>query len=145
MRSLNVVALTGKLVQEPELRYFANGVALLTLRFCFWTNKKDGDAWKETGNFIDVKQFKASEGFVKMLHKGSPLAISGRLEVEEWVDKNTNGKRSKVVVIAQEITFSGPKPDNETPADPQTLAPIEGFKAESQGTIPLGDAPAVPF
>lgn len=144
MRSLNVVALTGKLVAEPELRYFASGTSLLTLRFCFWTSKKDGDAWKETGNFIDIKQFKPSENFVKMLHKGTPLAISGTLEVEEWNDKATNQKRSKAVIIAREMSFAGPKPDNDTPDDPQTLAPIEGFKAQ-QGTIPLAGGEETPF
>jgi len=139
-KSLNVVALTGKLVAEPELRYFGSGMALLNLRLCFWTNKKEGESWVETGNFIDVKQFKPSEKFVGLLHKGSPLAISGRLEVEEWKDKETGKSRSKVVVVAQEITFAGPKQSNETPKDHDTLAPIDGQK-----TIPLDEGEWQPF
>jgi|SRR5690349_7276012 len=141
MKSLNVVALTGKITGEPELRYLQNGKPILSFRFCFWTSKKDGDVWKESGNFIDVTQFAANENFARLLHDKTPLAIQGRLEMDEWVDKNTNQKRSKIKLIAQDLTFSGPKSENEPPKQHDTLAPIDG----TQGTIPLDGGPEVPF
>lgn len=141
MKSLNCVCLTGKITGEPEIRYLQTGKPVLKFRFCFWTSRKDGDAWKELGNFIDVIQWNPSENFAKRLHDKTPLAISGRLEMDEWTDKTSGAKRQKLQVVAQDLTFSGPKPDNDPPKEHETLAPIDGERK----TIPLADGEDLAF
>lgn len=141
MKSLNQTCLTGKIMGEPEVRYFGSGTAILKFRFCFWTSKKDGDTWKETGNFIDVIQWKPSENFTKLLKDRTPLAISGNLEMDEWQDKNSGQKRSKIQLVARDICFfSAPK----DAASQDSLAPVDEYKSE-QGTIPLADGDSTPF
>ena len=139
MKSLNVVALTGKALESPEIRSFSSGNEVMTLRFVWWTTKKDGDAWKENANFIDVKQWKPSRKFADLVHKGTPLAISGSLEMEEWVDKKTGVTRNKYVIVAHNICFSGPKAENEVPGSQDTLAPIDG------GKVTLSEGEETPF
>ena len=47
------------------------------------------------------------------LKKGSPVLIEGRLSLEQWDDKATWQKRSKVVVVAEKVHFLWSAPERE--------------------------------
>jgi len=66
---------------------------------------------REEVTFVDVEVFgKTAETAQKYLSKGRPVFIEGRLKFDQWDDKQTGQKRSKLKVIADNIQFVGPPP-----------------------------------
>ena len=109
MASFNKVILMGNLTRDPELRYTPKGTAIA--KFGLAVNR----AWKtETGEtkedvlFIDVEAFsRQAETIGQYLKKGSPILLEGRLRLDTWDDKQTNQKRTKILVTAENVRFLG--------------------------------------
>ena len=109
MPSFNKVILMGNLTRDPELRYLPDGTAVAKLGLA--VNRK----WKtETGEtkedvlFIDVEAFRRqAETIGEYLKKGSPVLLEGRLRLDTWDDQQTNQKRSKILVVADNVRFLG--------------------------------------
>ncbi len=104
MANLNKVFLMGNLTRDPELRYIPSGQAVSTLGLA--VNNKFGKDQKEDVLFIDVDVWgKTAENCTQYLHKGSPVFIEGRLRLQQWDDKTSGQKRSKVSVTANSVQF----------------------------------------
>jgi len=109
MASFNKVILMGNLTRDPELRFTPKGTAVAKLGLA--VNR----AWKtETGEtkedvlFIDVEAFsRQAETIGQYLKKGSPILVEGRLRLDTWDDKQTNQKRTKILVTAENVRFLG--------------------------------------
>ena len=109
MASFNKVILMGNLTRDPELRYTPKGTAVA--RFGLAVNR----TWKsETGEtkeevlFIDIDAFsRQAETIGQYLKKGSPVLVEGRLRMDTWDDKQTNQKRTKILVTAENVRFLG--------------------------------------
>src|SRR5213594_969108 len=107
MASFNKVILMGNLTRDPELRYTPKGTDIA--KFGLAVNR----AWKtETGEtkedvlFIDIEAFsRQAETIGQYLKKGSPVLVEGRLRLDTWDDKQTNQKRSKILVTAENVKF----------------------------------------
>jgi single-strand DNA-binding protein len=58
----------------------------------------------------------------KHLRKGSPIYVEGRLKLDQWDDRQTGAKRSKLKVVAESMQFVGPRattaPDSPPPTRP---------------------------
>jgi single-strand DNA-binding protein len=106
MNGFNKVILAGNLTRDPEQRFLPNGNAVATWGMALnrkWT--VDGQAREET-IFVDVTAFaKTAELASQYLKKGGPLLLEGRLKLDTWDDRQTGQKRSKLVVVAEAITF----------------------------------------
>ena len=48
---------------------------------------------------------KQAESIDKYLKKSSPIFLEGRLKLEQWVDKNTQQKKSRIIVVAEMVKF----------------------------------------
>lgn len=109
MPSLNKVMLMGNLTKDAELRYLPGGQAVLEFRIAV-TRKyrtQQGEDKEETC-FIDVNLWgKRGEAVSQYLTKGKPLFVEGRLQLDEWDDKESGQKRSKMRVVAENIEFVG--------------------------------------
>ncbi len=104
---MNMVALTGRLIKEGDLRYGQNGNAIL--RFSIAVNRvrrgADGSRTEET-SFIDCVYFgKAAESVNQYLDKGRQVAISGELRQNRW--EQDGQTRSKLEVFVNSITLLG--------------------------------------
>ena len=75
MPNINQVALSGRLVQDPELRFMDNGSARLRGRIAVNRSYRDrNDEWQEETSFFDIVLWqKAAETFAERLHKGTPV------------------------------------------------------------------------
>ncbi len=109
MASLNKVLLIGNLTKDPELRYTQNGTAVCDVRLA--VNRKfqgqNGEQREETC-FVDVTVFgKRAEAFSRFFQKGKPAYFEGRLKFDQWDDKQTGQKRSKLSVVAEDWQFVG--------------------------------------
>ena len=109
MASFNKVILMGNLTRDPELRYTPKGTAIAKLGLAVnrvW--KTETGETKEDVLFIDVEAFsRQAETIGQYLKKGSPVLVEGRLRLDTWDDKQTNQKRSKILVTAENVRFLG--------------------------------------
>lgn len=127
MPNLNQVNLIGHLTREPELRYTPKGTAVVEIALAInreW--KTEAGEKKFEVAFVDVTAWaRLAEVIGQYLHKGSPVFITGRLSLESWVDKSTQQKRQKLVVVADGMQLLGSKPSTgeDQPGQSQRTAP----------------------
>src|SRR2546422_1736559 len=107
MASFNKVILVGNLTRDPELRYTSNGKAIAKIGLAVnrvWTTET-GEK-KEEVTFVDVDVFgRTAENVGQYMRKGSPMLIEGRLRLDQWDDKQTGQKRSKLAVVGEVVQF----------------------------------------
>ena len=109
MASFNKVVLLGNLTRDPELRYTPKGTAVAKLGLAVnrvWTN--EAGEKKDEVTFVDVDVFgRTAENAGQYLRKGRPVLIEGRLKLDQWEDKTTGQKKSRLGVVAEMIQFLG--------------------------------------
>jgi single-strand DNA-binding protein len=67
---------------------------------------QDGE-WQEEAHFFDLTAWKElADNVVESLKKGDRVTVVGRLNLDRWEDKNTGDKRSKVAIVADEVSAS---------------------------------------
>lgn len=114
MASFNKVILVGNLTRDPEIRVTPKGTSIC--QFGLAVNRKFKDesgAPRDETTFIDVEAWgKTGELIGKYLRKGSSCLAEGRLRLDQWEDKGSGQKRSKLKVVAENVQFLGsPKGD----------------------------------
>lgn len=151
MASFNKVILVGNLTRDPELRYTPKGTAIAKIGVAVnrvWTTET-GEK-KEEVTFVDVDVFgRTAENVGQYMRKGRPILIEGRLRLDQWDDKQTGQKKSKLGVVAETVQFLGSAQgggEGGTPAPARRAAPA----AAAPAAEPLeGDGPPesddVPF
>lgn len=101
---MNNVNLMGRLTKDPELRRTESGNAVT--RFTIAVNRKYD---RDKADFINCTAFKGTGEFIdKYFKKGEMIALSGRLQIDEWTDKDGN-KRTAPNVVADNVYFCGSK------------------------------------
>jgi len=107
MANFNKVILAGNLTRDPELRYTPKGMAIAKLGLAInrnWTSES-GER-KEEVTFVDVDAFgKQAETIGQYLKKGRPILIEGRLRLDQWDDKQTGQKRSRLGIVLESFQF----------------------------------------
>lgn len=128
MAGYNKVILIGNLTRDPELRYTPKGTAIAKLGIAVnRTWRTETGEQKEEVTFIDVDAFgKQAELIGQYLKKGNPLMLEGRLRLDQWDDKQTGQKRSKLGVVMEGFQFIGGGANrSETGNDPGMRRPSE--------------------
>lgn len=102
---LNVVALMGRLVADPELRTTPQGTNVCRFRLaCDRSFVRQGE--QRQADFLDVVAWRQTAEFVsKYFQKGSLIAIEGSLQTRQYQDKNGNN-RTAVEVLADNVSFA---------------------------------------
>jgi single-strand DNA-binding protein len=108
MNGFNKVILAGNLTRDPELRYTPSGTAIA--KFGLAVNRKWKDTqtneMKEEVTFVDIDAFgRQAETIGQYLKKGRPILVEGRLKLDQWEDKQTQQKRSRLGVVLESFTF----------------------------------------
>jgi single-strand DNA-binding protein len=107
MANFNKVIIAGNLTRDPELRYTPKGTAIAKLGLALnrsWRTES-GEQRDET-TFVDVDAFgRQAEVIGQYMRKGRPILIEGRLRLDEWEDKNTGQKRSRLGVVLESFSF----------------------------------------
>jgi single-strand DNA-binding protein len=107
MAYLNKVFLIGNLTRDPELRVTPKGTAIC--QFGIAVNrqfKDDTGALRDETTFVDIEAWgKQGELVAKYLAKGSPAMVEGRLKLDQWEDKTSGQKRSKLKVVLDNVQF----------------------------------------
>lgn len=105
---LNVVAIMGRLVADPELRTTQQGTNVCTFRIaCERSYTKPGE--QRQSDFVDIVAWgKTAEFICKFFRKGSMIAIDGSLQTRHYQGKD-GSNRTAVEVVASNISFAGAK------------------------------------
>jgi single-strand DNA-binding protein len=109
MPSLNKVYLTGNLTRDPELRYTPSGTAVCRLGLAvnrrFTTSQGES---REESCFIDIDVWgRTAEQCNQYLRKGSAALVEGRLKMDQWEDRASGQKRTKLLVHGENVQFIG--------------------------------------
>jgi len=107
--SFNKVILLGNLTRDPEIKYTPKGTAIANIGLAVnrvYSNDQ-GEKQEET-TFIDVELWgRTAEIAQEYLRKGRPVLIEGRLKLDQWDDKATGQKRSKLRVVGETMQLLG--------------------------------------
>lgn len=130
---LNIVAIMGRLVEDPELRTTQQGTNVCTFRIaCERSYTPKGQ--QRQADFINIVAWRQQADFVsKYFRKGSMIAVEGSLQTRQYQDKNGNN-RTAVEVVANNISFAGAKRQDSQSApsyEQQTASHVEQAKAQT--------------
>lgn len=109
MASYNKVILMGNLTRDPELRVTPSGLQIC--KFSIAINRvfstADGERREEV-TYVDLDSFgKQADVISKYMTKGRSIMVEGRLKLDQWDDKNTGEKRSRLGVVVENFQFLG--------------------------------------
>ena len=136
------------------MRYTPKGTAIAKIGIAVnrvWTN--EAGEKKEEVTFVDVDVFgRTAENVGQYMRKGSPILIEGRLKLDQWDDKQTGQKKSRLGVVAETVQFLGSAPGGgeggAAPAPARRATPAAAAAAPA-GEPLEGDGPPesddVPF
>jgi len=125
-RGINRATIMGNLASEPELRYAANGSAVVNVSVATNEAWKDADGKpQERAEFHRLVAFgKTGEVIAKYLHKGDPGFFEGQLQTRKWQDKDGHDRWSTEIVV-KDFQFVGGKGERSAPPAP-TPQPTTG-------------------
>ena len=134
---MNKVIQIGCLTRDPDVRYSQAAEPMAVAKFSIAVNRKFKREGEPEADFFNVTAFGKLGQFVeKYLKKGTKIALTGKLQNNNYTDKN-GVKRYEVQIIAEEIEFAGAKKE-ESGRAPE--ADNDGFVA-----IPDDIASDLPF
>lgn len=116
MANFNKVILIGNLTRDPELRVTPSGTSICKFGLAVNRNftTQDGEKREET-TFVDIDAFgKPAEIISKYMAKGRPILVEGRLKLDQWEDKNTGDKRSRLGVVCENFQFLGGRGESDS-------------------------------
>jgi single-strand DNA-binding protein len=109
MPSLNKVLLMGNLTRDPELRVTPKGTPICQFSLAINRQfKMESGETREEVTYVDIEAWgKQGETIAKYCTKGRPLYVEGRLRLDQWEDKNTKEKRSRMKIVLEQFQFLG--------------------------------------
>lgn len=128
MANLNKVFLIGNLTRDPELRVTPRGTPICQFGMAISRQFKDESGQtREEATFVDVEAWgKQGEIISKYVTKGRPLFVEGRLRFDQWEDKTSGQKRSRLKVVLENFQFLGGRDANAGGAGFAGAAPAGG-------------------
>lgn len=109
---LPTVQMEARVVEDAELRFAASGVAVAKFRAVASSRKKitenGQEKWVDDKTcWISVTCFKKlAENVAESCTKGTLVNVTGRLQTDEWEDKETKQKRTAMSLVADTVSIS---------------------------------------
>lgn len=104
----NFLSLEGNLVADPELRYSASGMPVMTITVAYSDRVQVKGEWVDgPTSYFDVVCFGSmAEHVSDSFRKGHRVCVVGALKQRTWVDKSTGEKRYKIEINAEMVSAS---------------------------------------
>ncbi len=146
MANFNKVIIAGNLTRDPELRYLPKGTAVAKIGMALnRTWKNEAGEQQEEVTFVDVEAFgRQAEVINQYLKKGRPILVEGRLKLDQWEDKNTHQKVSKLKIVLESFSFLDSRGAGGGSGDSGPRARSGGPEAPNSGEPVPSGAPAGP-
>lgn len=146
---MNKVILMGRLTRDPEVRYSQGATSTAIARFSLAVDRRMKREGEPDADFFNCTAFgKQAEFIEKYLRKGVKVVLSGRIQNDNYTNKDGQMVYS-VRVMVDEVEFAESKNAssdntsfnlNATPATTVTPAAADGFM-----NIPNGIDEDLPF
>ena len=136
---LNILAMTGRIVETPELRYTKSNQTPVT-SFRIAVRRDFGKGSEVETDFFDCVAWRATAEFVsKHFAKGNLIQITGRLENRKWEDKHGQKRVSTEIIVANAYFGEGKSKDGDNSAAPQGFDPFDesDAPADSEEDLPF--------
>jgi single-strand DNA-binding protein len=109
MASYNRTIVVGNLTRDPEKRGRGD-TSIAEFGIAVNDRVKKGEQWVDEPTFLDVTLFgRTADVALEYLKKGSQCLIEGRLKQDNWDDKTTGQKRSKIKIVGDKLVMMGSK------------------------------------
>lgn len=108
MPSYNKAILMGNFTRDPELRVLPNNTPVCDFGLAVNDRflNKNTNQWEDRANFVDCTAFgRTAENISKFFAKGRPIFLEGKLRFEQWEDRTSGQKRSKLKVVIDTWQF----------------------------------------
>ena len=129
-KSINQVILMGRLTRDPEMRTTTTGKSIASFSLAVDRGGQDDQA-----DFFEVTAWeKLGELVNQYLSKGRRCLVQGRLRQDSWDDKETGKKRTKVEVVATDVTFLD-GPNGDTGGSSANSAPTRPTQKKSEDVV----------
>lgn len=119
---MNIIAIKGRLVRDPELRKTPNDISVCTITVAVDRAYSSGGE-KQTDYFDCVFWRQGAEFVSKYFSKGKEIIVHGEMQSRKWHDKDGNNRISWEIQNAH-AEFCGGKSDNSSPSEPVIDFPV---------------------
>ena len=144
---LNHIVIMGRLTRDPELRYTQSQTPVASFTLAVDRDYGGRDGQDRQTDFIDCVAWRSTAEFVsKYFSKGSMAAVSGRLQLRDWTDKDGNKRRNAEVVVDNIYFGESKRRDSESSsnnsfdydtASQVPVAPNEFEELSDDGELPF--------
>ncbi len=150
--SYNKITIIGNLGRDPELRYTPQGDAVCDFSVAVNDRKRDkAGEWQDVTTWFKVTLWgKKAESASKYLTKGRKAYVEGRLQMEEWTDRDGN-TRHTLAIQGSEVQFLDGRGDGGDPESSSensysssassNSASTDNFSQEAKSTATDDDIP----
>lgn len=141
------LTITGNVVADPELRVIPSGKQIATFTVVSSKSVKQADGtWENTDTtFWDIKCWgKTAENVADSIEKGMSVIVVGTAVQENWDDKATGAKRSKIAVTAWNVGVDLKRHTTKTSLVQRTDGSFNPPPANDPWSAPFG-ADVAPF
>lgn len=128
---MNKVIITGRIANNLELRATSTGKSICEFRLA--TNRPVTRDGERVADFINCRVWnKSAENLVKYQTKGNLIAVFGRMQVENYKDKEGKN-RNNTYVLVEDLEYLETKKDNIPVEKLQTKTQVQDqFKYEDE-------------
>jgi single-strand DNA-binding protein len=145
MATFNKVILLGNLTRDPQVRYTPSGTAVADLGLALnrtWFDKQTNSKNEEV-TFVDVTLWgRQAEVAGEYLAKGRSVLIEGRLQLDQWDDRESGQKRSKLKVVGESMKMVGGRQERAAGSPPAQGSDQGGEQVGSQAQDATYDMPS---
>ena len=127
---LNHIVVMGRLTRDPELRYTQTQTPVASFSVAVERDFADKATGERQTDFIDCVAWRSTAEFVsKYFQKGSMVAVSGRLQMRDWTDRDGNKRRSAEIVADNVYFGESRRSRDENAGGYSAPAPRGGYDA----------------
>ena len=99
----NSVIIEGVLSKEPITKTSSNGKLFAMGTVVYNDSFKKGTEFVTEATFVDFTVFGSAADGMNQLHKGNTVHIEGKLKQSNWLDQESQKKRSALKIIAFKV------------------------------------------
>jgi len=137
--SLNKVMLIGNLGRDSETRVSPSNVSVTNFSIATENSYKGKDGnWVNETTWHNLVSFNLSDYFKEVLKKGAKVYVEGRIQTDNYTDKDGNKKYSTKIITDRIIPLDGRSSDASSSAS-------SSQSSEGETIVPEGDAEDLPF
>src|ERR1700724_3774801 len=138
--NINKILITGNLTADPELRYTPSGKAVVSASIANNEHYTDAQGQEQKiTTFVNLQVWgKPAENFGKLVKKGQEIFVNGKIRMDEWTDKETQARRTRLYLLVENWQFTqfkrqeGSTPDAETSDAPPPVIPPSPVAPETK-------------